>query len=135
MTGPTRHYVLAVGGTGGHLSPAFALAQELDRRGHHVALITDARGEAIPGKPDFLAAHVIPAGRFGKNPLGWFKGFVAEEGGAMIVYTSGTTGKPKGVVTTHAGLRAQITALVEAWEWTGDHRTPPVPPTPHLHAL
>ena len=36
-----RHYVLAAGGTGGHLIPAFALAAELDRRGHHVALITD----------------------------------------------------------------------------------------------
>ncbi|MGX7896768.1 undecaprenyldiphospho-muramoylpentapeptide beta-N-acetylglucosaminyltransferase [Tsuneonella sp. HG222] len=72
-----RHFVLAAGGTGGHLTPAFALAQELERRGHHVALITDARGAEIPGKPDFLPAHVLPAGRFGKNPLGWFKGVAA----------------------------------------------------------
>ena len=72
-----RHFVLAAGGTGGHLIPAFALATELDRRGHHVALITDARGDAIPGKPDFMAAHVIPVGRLGKNPLGWFKGMSA----------------------------------------------------------
>ncbi len=50
----SRHYVLAAGGTGGHLMPAFALASELERRGHHVALITDERGAAIPGKPDFL---------------------------------------------------------------------------------
>ena len=71
MSGTSRHYVLAAGGTGGHLIPAFALAQELERRGHHVALITDARGAAIPGKPDFLTAHVLPAGRFGKNPLKW----------------------------------------------------------------
>ena len=77
MSGPSRHYVLAAGGTGGHLTPAFALAEELDRRGHHVALITDARGEAIPGKPDFLPAHVLPAGRFGKNPVGWPKGLSA----------------------------------------------------------
>jgi UDP-N-acetylglucosamine--N-acetylmuramyl-(pentapeptide) pyrophosphoryl-undecaprenol N-acetylglucosamine transferase len=67
----SRHYVLAAGGTGGHLTPAFALAHELERRGHHVALITDARGEAIPGKPSFLPAHVLPAGRFGRNPLRW----------------------------------------------------------------
>ena len=67
----SRHYVLAAGGTGGHLTPAFALAHELERRGHHVALITDERGAAIPGKPDFLPAHVLAAGRFGKNPLGW----------------------------------------------------------------
>lgn len=72
--GVTRHYVLAAGGTGGHLIPAFALAVELEQRGHHVALITDARGAQIPGKPEALTAHVLPAGRFqGKNPLSWIK--------------------------------------------------------------
>ncbi|QIG54895.1 undecaprenyldiphospho-muramoylpentapeptide beta-N-acetylglucosaminyltransferase [Altererythrobacter sp. BO-6] len=83
-TGASRHYVLAAGGTGGHLIPAFALATELDRRGHHVALITDERGASIPGKPDFLPAHVIPAGRFGKNPLRWIGGIRSVlEGRAM----------------------------------------------------
>ena len=76
-TGASRHYVLAAGGTGGHLIPAFALATELRGRGHHVALITDERGANIPGKPDFLTAHVLPAGRFGKNPLGWPAGISA----------------------------------------------------------
>lgn len=73
MSGVTRHYVLAAGGTGGHLIPAFALATELDRRGHHVALITDERGARLPGKPEFLPAHVLPAGRIGRNPLRWPK--------------------------------------------------------------
>lgn len=77
MSGANRHYVLAAGGTGGHLIPAFALATELERRGHHVALITDERGANIPGKPDFLPAHVLPAGRFCKNPLNWIKGLRA----------------------------------------------------------
>ncbi|GMM93263.1 undecaprenyldiphospho-muramoylpentapeptide beta-N-acetylglucosaminyltransferase [Qipengyuania sp. MTN3-11] len=85
-SGAGRHYVLAAGGTGGHLLPAFALATELERRGHHVALITDARGEAIPGKPDFMPAHVLPVGRFGKNPLGWFAGIKAVlEGRSMAL--------------------------------------------------
>lgn len=75
MSAVSRHYVLAAGGTGGHLIPAFVLAAELERRGHHVALITDARGAAIPGKPATLTAHVLPAGRLqGKNPLSWAKG-------------------------------------------------------------
>ena len=85
-TGASRHYVLAAGGTGGHLIPAFALATELHARGHHVALITDDRGATIPGKPDFLPAHVLPAGRFGKNPLGWIGGMRAVlEGRAMAL--------------------------------------------------
>ncbi|MCC6827223.1 MAG: undecaprenyldiphospho-muramoylpentapeptide beta-N-acetylglucosaminyltransferase [Novosphingobium sp.] len=77
-SGVSRHFVLAAGGTGGHLIPAFALAAELERRGHHVALITDARGAAIPGKPATLTAHVLPAGRLqGRNPLSWVKGLRA----------------------------------------------------------
>ncbi|WP_338466442.1 undecaprenyldiphospho-muramoylpentapeptide beta-N-acetylglucosaminyltransferase [Novosphingobium sp. ZN18A2] len=70
MSGVSRHFVLAAGGTGGHLIPAFALAQELERRGHHVALVTDDRGAKIPGKPKSLTAHVLPAGRLGGGPVG-----------------------------------------------------------------
>lgn len=77
MTGISRHFVLAAGGTGGHLIPAFALSVELERRGHHVALITDERGSRLPGKPHSLVAHVLPAGRIGKNPLHWPKGIEA----------------------------------------------------------
>jgi len=44
-----RHYVLAAGGTGGHMVPAHAVAQELMARGHRVALVTDERGTKIPG--------------------------------------------------------------------------------------
>jgi len=85
-TGASRHFVLAAGGTGGHLIPAFALATELHQRGHHVALITDERGAIIPGKPEFMPAHVLPAGRFGKNPLGWPAGLRAVlEGRAMAM--------------------------------------------------
>ncbi len=77
IPGVSRHFVLAAGGTGGHLLPAFALATELDRRGHHVALVTDERGAKIPGKPSFLPAHVLPAGRLGKDPISLAKGLSA----------------------------------------------------------
>ncbi len=78
MSGASRHFVLAAGGTGGHILPAFALALELEARGHHVALVTDARGAAIPGKPEALTAHILPAGRLGAGrfkggPLGWLR--------------------------------------------------------------
>ena len=98
MTGANRHYVLAAGGTGGHLLPAFALATELERRGHHVALITDARGAQIPGKPDFLPAHVLPAGRFGKNPLSWIKGLRAVLEGRRMALRLFDSFEPSAVV-------------------------------------
>lgn len=60
---------------------------------------------------------------------------VEAERRAMIVYTSGTTGRPKGVVTTHANLRAQVTSLVDAWEWSADDRTLLVLPLHHVHGI
>ena len=54
---------------------------------------------------------------------------------AMIVYTSGTTGRPKGVVSSHANIGAQIAALVEAWEWTPrDHLLLSLP-LHHVHGI
>ena len=98
MSASNRHYVLAAGGTGGHLLPAFALAAELDRRGHHVALITDERGAEIPGKPDFMPAHVLPAGRFGKNPLHWLKGARAVAQGRSMALRLYESFQPSAVV-------------------------------------
>ena len=98
MSTISRHFVLAAGGTGGHLTPAFALAHALERRGHHVALITDERGAAIPGKPDFLTAHVLPAGRFGKNPLSWPKGAGAVLKGRAMAKRLYETFSPSAVV-------------------------------------
>ena len=54
---------------------------------------------------------------------------------AMILYTSGTTSRPKGVVTTHANIAAQIKSLVEAWEWSADDRILLCLPLHHVHGI
>lgn len=54
---------------------------------------------------------------------------------AMIVYTSGTTGKPKGVVTTHNNLNFQIQSLVDAWEWSSDDHILSILPLHHVHGI
>jgi malonyl-CoA/methylmalonyl-CoA synthetase len=54
---------------------------------------------------------------------------------ALIVYTSGTTGRPKGVVTAHGTLTAQIESLITAWEWVPTDRTLLVLPLHHVHGI
>lgn len=94
----SRHYVLAAGGTGGHLMPAFALGQELLNRGHHVALITDERGAKIPGCPDRIATHILPAGRITKNPLSWLPGVQAIAEGRLMARRLYASFAPSAVV-------------------------------------
>ncbi len=69
----SHHYVLAAGGTGGHMMPAHALAEELLARGHRCALVTDDRGARIPGLFDNVQVHILPAGRIAGGPIGWLK--------------------------------------------------------------
>ena len=54
---------------------------------------------------------------------------------AMILYTSGTTNKPKGVVSTHANIAAQISSLVNAWEWNENDQIPLILPLHHIHGI
>jgi len=67
------NFVLAAGGTGGHMIPAHALAAELRSRGHGVLLITDERGARFPGLFENVPIHILPAGRLGGGPIGWLK--------------------------------------------------------------
>ncbi len=60
---------------------------------------------------------------------------VDPEQGANILYTSGTTGKPKGVVLSHGNVRAQVETLVDAWQWSAEDRILEVLPLHHVHGL
>lgn len=54
---------------------------------------------------------------------------------ALIVYTSGTTSRPKGAVWTHHGLGVQVSTLLAAWGWRRDDRALLALPLHHVHGL
>ena len=54
---------------------------------------------------------------------------------ALIIFTSGTTGRPKGVVLTHGNLAAHTASLVDAWGWSHADRILHILPLHHLHGL
>ena len=65
----TALYILAAGGTGGHMVPAHVLALELRARGADVHLVTDARGLRFPGLFDGVPRTVVDSGSPGRS--GW----------------------------------------------------------------
>jgi malonyl-CoA/methylmalonyl-CoA synthetase len=54
---------------------------------------------------------------------------------AMILYTSGTTNKPKGVVTTHANIEAQVNSISAAWKYSSTDHALCVLPLHHVHGI
>ncbi len=70
----------------------------------------EARGGDIPDEPD-------------------------DEAPAIVVYTSGTTGPPKGAVLPRRAIASNLDALAEAWEWTGDDIVAHGLPLFHVHGL
>ncbi len=60
---------------------------------------------------------------------------IATDRGAMILYTSGTTSLPKGVLSTHANIESQVSTLVQAWEWSASDHTLCLLPLHHVHGI
>ena len=57
------------------------------------------------------------------------------ESTALILYTSGTTGPPKGVVVSRRAIAADLDALAEAWQWTPEDTLVHGLPLYHVHGL
>lgn len=91
---------------------------------------------ATEGAPEASVAADGHATDGGAAPAdGRAPGAGGPESPALIVYTSGTTGPPKGAVLPRRAVAASLDALADAWGWTGDDVLVHALPLFHVHGL
>ena len=107
-------------------------------------VISDSGAEIVVAHPEYEALLRPVASALGKRfvltpdisgPAPVSLPEVPPQRGALIVYTSGTTGKPKGALCTHHTLTAQIKSLVTAWNWSAEDRIALFLPLHHVHGI
>ena len=117
--------------------PAAEIAYVLDDADVSVVLVDPRLAHLLPPTSATVvslptcAAEVQTAAQFGQ-----FEPFESDGSvPALMLYTSGTTGRPKGVVHSHTTVSAQVNCLVEAWEWDSSDRIAHFLPLHHVHGL
>ena len=139
---------MQIGGIFLPLNPAYPLAEMsyfLQDAGAKVLISDQAKQQDIAGIRGSIAAleqtHFIdPHGGFVADLGNWsaeraYELPNAADQTALMLYTSGTTSRPKGAKITHGNLTANISALHQAWGWRSDDVLLHVLPIFHVHGL
>ncbi|MGW6966763.1 acyl-CoA synthetase [Streptomyces zaomyceticus] len=135
---PTAHTAVAVVGALLAGVPAVPLNPRTGER-ELAHILDDSKPTAVLAGPE----DVLPAGLSGLTridvDLAASGPAVTEsadaESPALIVYTSGTTGPPKGVLLSRRAIAASLDALAGAWSWTADDVLVHALPLFHVHGL
>jgi len=98
------------------------IAEKLGRRFATIATGSDSLSFTISGDSDTLERKEGDTN-------------VTMSDNALILYTSGTTGKPKGAVHTFKSTSAQYGSLSKAWKWSSTDYTLHVLPCHHIHGV
>ncbi|WP_329111242.1 acyl-CoA synthetase [Micromonospora sp. NBC_01699] len=105
-------------------------------------LLRDSRADLVlTERPDLLDAlsdgtprpAVLPIGRSTRSSTRYPE--PSPESTALVLYTSGTTGPPKGALISRAAIAADLDALADAWQWTPDDTLVHGLPLFHVHGL
>ncbi|MDQ0990669.1 acyl-CoA synthetase [Streptomyces sp. V3I7] len=95
------------------------------------ALVLAAPGAGLP--PALADLERVDVDAYGTGTVPEDR--TSESDPALIVYTSGTTGPPKGAVLPRRAVAATLDALADAWQWTGDDVLVHGLPLFHVHGL
>jgi malonyl-CoA/methylmalonyl-CoA synthetase len=98
-------------------------------RGELEHVLSDSSPAVVIGGPDGRAVDLTARG--GDLP----DHDAGDEDAALVVYTSGTTGRPKGAVLPRRAVASNLDALADAWEWTGEDVLTHGLPLFHVHGL
>ncbi|WP_030697931.1 acyl-CoA synthetase [Streptomyces albidoflavus] len=99
------------------------------------ALVLAAPGETLPEELAGLARRDVATDPGAVPRAVALPAEPGPEAPALIVYTSGTTGPPKGVVLPRRALTSTLDALEDAWQWTADDTLVHGLPLFHVHGL
>ncbi|WP_328881872.1 acyl-CoA synthetase [Streptomyces sp. NBC_00299] len=95
------------------------------------SLVLAAPGDELPSPVAELARVDVDVRAAAARPAER----ATESDPALVVYTSGTTGPPKGAVIPRRAITATLDALADAWQWTGDDTLVHGLPLFHVHGL
>ncbi len=100
-------------------------------RGLVVSTDLEQRGRALAGPLPLFSVEALRGG----PADGFSPALRADSDAAVMLYTSGTTGKPKGALITHANLAWLAELLGRAWHWSEEDVLLHALPLHHLHGL
>lgn len=103
-------------------APSRVLAAPGDELPAALAALPRTDITVTPGRPPATGPDALPA-----EP--------GDEAPALIVYTSGTTGPPKGAVLPRRAIATTLDALEDAWQWTAEDVLVHALPLFHVHGL
>lgn len=116
-------------------APAREIAGFLEDTAASVVVVSDDTPSAILEACRAGGVPTLPIEATRGSSAGQAFPVVSSARRAMILFTSGTTSRPKGVVTSHRTIQSQIESLVEAWRWSSRDSIPLFLPLHHIHGL